>query len=295
VKGRAIKHTIVDIHPHVITDDDTRYPKRPLGGKQSTWSQERPAPVERLIAEMDAAGVDKAAIVQSSTSYGHDNSYLADAVDAHRDRCTGVVSVDACAPDSIERLSHWIDARRMAGLRLFTTGSTMPGQADWLDSAATYPVWEWAGERAVPICVQMRLEAIDRLRSMMDRFPATPVILDHLAFVDSEDGPPYTRATPLFELASYQQLHLKITTNSLWEMEKGAGSPQSFLPQLVHRFGAHRMAWGSNFPASAGSMTELVKLASTAFETAMSSEDVGRVMGGTALRLYPVLGRELAR
>ena len=71
---------IIDIHPHIIADDATRYPLDPLGGKQSGWSQSRPVTTEQMIAAMDKTGVDKAAIVQASTCYGHDNSYVADAV-----------------------------------------------------------------------------------------------------------------------------------------------------------------------------------------------------------------------
>ena len=36
----------------------------------------------QLVAEMDDAGVAKAAIVHSSTTYGNDNSYVADSVAA---------------------------------------------------------------------------------------------------------------------------------------------------------------------------------------------------------------------
>ena len=34
--------TLVDIHPHVISQDDSKYPKAPLGGVQSAWSEQRP-------------------------------------------------------------------------------------------------------------------------------------------------------------------------------------------------------------------------------------------------------------
>ena len=60
-----------------------RYPLNPLGGNQSTWSRDRPTPFEKLVEAMDQAGVAKAAIVQASTAYGHDNSYVADAIAAH--------------------------------------------------------------------------------------------------------------------------------------------------------------------------------------------------------------------
>jgi len=33
----------VDIHPHVISRDDGRYPQAPLFGMQSDWSRERPS------------------------------------------------------------------------------------------------------------------------------------------------------------------------------------------------------------------------------------------------------------
>ena len=58
--------TIVDIHPHIISDDETLYPPAPLFGKRSDWSQERPNTVEALIAAMDEAGVAKAAVVQQA-------------------------------------------------------------------------------------------------------------------------------------------------------------------------------------------------------------------------------------
>ena len=71
---------IIDIHPHVISTDNVRYPLQPLGGNQSTWSRDRPTTYEKMIEAMDQAGVAKSAIVQASTAYGHDNSYVAEAI-----------------------------------------------------------------------------------------------------------------------------------------------------------------------------------------------------------------------
>src|SRR5260370_24703018 len=96
----------IDIHPHIIAADEARYPLAPLGGHQSDWSRTRPVTTEQMIAAMDEAGVDKSAIVQASTCYGHDNSYVADAVAAHPDRFTVVFSVDVPAPDAPERMRY---------------------------------------------------------------------------------------------------------------------------------------------------------------------------------------------
>src|ERR1700722_2879689 len=91
---------IIDIHPHVISTDTERYPNAPLGGHKSDWSRERPVAVEQMIAAMDQAGIAKSALVQASTCYGHDNSYIADAIAAYPNRFTGVFSADVLAADA---------------------------------------------------------------------------------------------------------------------------------------------------------------------------------------------------
>ena len=62
-------------------------------------------------------------------------------------RFTGVYSVDVLAPDAVRRCDHWIGAG-CTGMRLFTTGSTMPGQATWFVDPRTYPAWEHAARPA---------------------------------------------------------------------------------------------------------------------------------------------------
>src|SRR6478736_2060737 len=169
---------IADIHPHVISTDLGRHPLTPLGGVQSTWSRERPVPFEKLISEMDRAGIDKSAIVQASTAYGHDNSYVAEAIAAYPGRFTGVFSVDMLAPDNVEKMKHWL-ARGFSGMRLFTTGSTMPGQATWFDDPRTFPAWQYAADTGTPVCMQMTPQGFPQLRALIERFPKVKIILDH--------------------------------------------------------------------------------------------------------------------
>ena len=72
---------IIDTHPHVISDDIEKYPINPLGGKRSKWSEKKGHnTVESLLENMKEAGVDKAILVHSSTTYGYDCSYVADCV-----------------------------------------------------------------------------------------------------------------------------------------------------------------------------------------------------------------------
>src|SRR3974377_422710 len=100
--------SIIDIHPHVIATDTARFPLAPLGGTQATWSRGGPPPSRRMIAARAGAAVPKSAIVQASTAYGHDNSYVAEAIAAFPRRFTGVFSVDVLAPDAVARMRHWV-------------------------------------------------------------------------------------------------------------------------------------------------------------------------------------------
>ena len=279
--------SIIDIHPHVICPDTARYPLAPLGGTQSTWSRDRPTSYETMIKEMDAAGVTRSAIVQASTAYGHDNSYVAEAIAAYPKRFTGVFSVDVLAPDAVDKMKHWI-GRGFSGMRLFTTGSTMPGQATWFADPSTYPAWEYAGEAGIPVCMQMTPQGFPQLRGLMDRFPKVRIILDHLARPQLTDGPPFAADQPFFDLAKYGQVFLKVTPVNVEPKDWGKATPASFFGAVVKAYGASRIAWGSNFPATAGPLSAILKKAQDAFSFA-STDDRDWIFGKTAQALYPKL------
>jgi len=277
----------IDIHPHVISTDTERYPNAPVGGHKSDWSRERPVSMEQMIAAMDQAGIAKSVLVQASTCYGHDNSYMADAVAAYPNRFTGVFSIDVLAPDAPEKIRHWV-GRRLTGMRLFTAGSTMPNQADWVDAPRSFPAWECAGELGIPVCMQMTVKAIPQLIRMLERFPNVRVILDHLAKPTLSDGPPYTGASDVFRLADYKNLYLKLTPRTVAEAQTGKATHATFFPLLVSKFGASRIAWGSNYPASEGTLLGLLEMTRSALSV-LSAEDRDWILARTALTLYPVL------
>ena len=278
---------IVDTHPHVIAADTHRYPRAPLGGHQSDWSQKRPVDVEQLIAEQTRAGIAKAVVVQASTCYGHDNSYVADSVAAHPTRFTGVFSCDILALDACDMIAHWV-RRGLTGMRLFTTGSTMPGQAAWLDDPRSFPGWRSAEELELPVCLQMTSAGIPQLENVLVRFPGLRVILDHLARPVQDDGPPYAAADGLWKLARFPGVYVKVTERNLVGATAGKATPETFFGQLIAEFGASRVVWGSNFPASERSLPELVALAQDTLGF-LPETDREWIFSRTAATLYPAL------
>jgi predicted TIM-barrel fold metal-dependent hydrolase len=240
-----------------------------------------------MIKEMDNAGVAKSAIVQASTAYGHDNSYVAEAIAAYPKRFTGVFSVDMLAADNVEKMKHWL-SKGFSGMRLFTTGSTMPGQATWFDDPRTFPAWQHAADTGTPVCMQMTPQGFPQLRGLIERFPKVRIILDHLARPQLVDGPPFTADQEFFALARYPNISLKLTPINVEPASWGKATPETFFGALIKAYGANRIAWGSNFPATEGPLKNILGKAQQMFSFA-SAADREWIFGKTALELYPSL------
>lgn len=281
------KPMIIDVHCHVVSPDRAAYPLAPIGGKQSDWSSERPTTPEQLIAAMDEAGVEKAAVVQASTAYGHNSSYLADSIIKFPKRFTGVFSLDPLDPQALTQMDHWV-SRGMTGMRVFTTGSTMPGQQTWLDDERAFPVWEKAGALKLPIAMQMTAEGIPLLLKIVKAFPQTNFLLDHLARPAINDGAPYAKAQSLWDIAVYKNIYLKLTSRTVEHCQQGQSTPEAFMAKVLSTFGAQRVLWGSNFPAHDDTLKNIVN---ETLHVLASLSDVERaqILSGTALDLYPSL------
>ena len=157
-------------------------------------------------------------------------------------------------------------------MRLFSVPTP---QVSWLDDPATFNVWEACQEWGAKVSVCLLPEELPRLGKMLARFPDTAVVLDHCGFADFSDGPPWNAARPLWELAKYQNLYLKVTTNVL----DAAGA----LPAtLVHHFGANRLMWGSDYPQIHDrTYSDLVTLANTAAKV-LTPEEQTHFLADTA-------------
>ena len=277
----------IDIHPHIISDDETRYPPAPLFGKRSDWSQERPSTVESLIAAMDAAGVAKAAVVHSSTTYGFDNSYVVDGCNQYPDRLVAVGSVDMLADDAAATIRGWAD-RGLAGLRIFTGGSTKDFDPSELDNPKSFKAWEMLAELGLPMCIQTGAIGLPQVAMLARKFPGVNIILDHLGRPDVLDGPPYANAASLFEIADIPNIYMKLTPRIFGDVKKDQASAETFFPRVVEAFGAQRMAWGSNFPTSPGTLAEILAVAQAGL-ACLGAEDRAWIFGKTARALYPAL------
>ena len=282
-----MRQVIVDIHPHIVSEDTVRYPITPIGGKRSDWSHERSVTGETLIESMKAAGVDKAAVVHSSTTYGFECQYVAAVVAQYPDRLTGVFSVNVLELDAPKKMKFWYD-QGLTGMRIFSRGSTLKDAWLAIDDRRIFPCYEFAGDNNISIASNVTVDVFSQLENVLKQFPKVSFILDHLGKTDFTDGYPFNAAAPLLRLAKYPNFYLKIATRNFLEANNGKSTSATLFKKLVEEFGANRMAWGSNYPASKGSLSEHVALAKSGL-VSLSQEDQAWVLGKTALHLYPAL------
>jgi L-fuconolactonase len=240
-----------------------------------------------MLQAMHEGGVAQSVLVQASTCYGHDNRYVVACVQDHPRVFAGVFSADFASPDAIERIGHWMQAG-LSGARVFVAGHTTSDASVRLDDPRSFPTWEYLTEQRIPVSVQLRADKLDQLQAVLARCPEAVVLLDHCARPELGDGPPYAKANPLFALARYPHLSLKYTTHNVRESTLGLATQASFAKALADNFGAQRMAWGSNFPASAGSLGALLQDALDA-TASLGTEEQGWIFSRTARTLYPVL------
>src|SRR5207248_2732437 len=140
----------------------------------------------------------------------------------------------------------WIEGRGCRGVRIT--------QADALDEASTFPVWERAQELGIPVDVQMQPRHLEKLPAVLERFPEVPVLIDHAANVNRRLANGTTPAAPpevLLALARFPNLYLKLTNQNIDGAHEAGVAPEAFFGPLVEAFGARRLMWGSDFPATA--------------------------------------------
>jgi L-fuconolactonase len=278
---------IVDAHVHVVAPDESRYPLRP-SGVGSQWFREHPVTADEYAATAAAAGVDRAVLVQAYGAYSSDNSYVLDAVAVAPERFVSVVIVDPEDPEAPANLRRLAAVPGCGGVRLFGIGPMAP---TWFDGAPGRALWEVAAGLDLPVVVTLLAPELRRLRAMLARFPEVLVVLDHCGFPDLRGGPPFRESSPLFDLAAFPALHLKVTSHVL-EAADASAAPRgaaALVERLAAVFGAERLVWGSDYPQTHdrtyGELFELGRASCAGLPV----RDRDRVLGGNALRLWPML------
>jgi predicted TIM-barrel fold metal-dependent hydrolase len=186
----------------------------------------------------------------------------------------------------VDSLLNLLDAMAasapLAGVRLFGVFGEAPV---WLTDSRAGEVWEVARRTGVTIVLTVFASSVPQIADVVAAHPDVPVAIDHSAFADFTEGPPYRAAAPLLELSSLRAVHLKVTPHNLAEAGPDE-DPAQLVDALASAFGAERLAWGSDHPQY-GESTYAEKLTQARRACRnLSAADQAAFLGGTAERLW---------
>ena len=242
-------------------------------------------PIEVLLYQMDANGVDKAVLVQHRGAY--DNSYLLECARRLPGRFAVVALVDMSERDAPSTLEQWA-AQGAVAVRLGPTERS-PGP----DPLA---IWRKASELGLVVSSQGEEEefASDEFRSIVAELPELTVVIEHLAGAVPEAEPPYETYQRALKLAEFPNTYIKI--GGLGEISHrppvlqpkfGFHHTPPLIEMAYEAFGPQRMMWGSDYPPVSGREGYRNALQAVMEHPVIRSpEDKKWVMGKTALKVF---------
>ena len=278
---------IVDTHVHVWEMP----PAAPVGPTAPSFTAvpDEAAPVELLIEEMDACGVDAAVLVQTSWSTW-DNTYVAQAAAARPGRLRSIGLIDPLDARSVPLVREWIDGHSMRGFRFH------PGyypDVEILTAPRTAPllreIEDWEGI----VKVHNRAGAAHQLAAAAGRYPGITWIIDHLMYPQPEmaaDG--WRDYRPVLRLAEHGNVYVTIS-----DVHGRSAEPFPYrdlhgaVERAVDAFGVDRCLWGTGFPGHLRGrhgwppLTDELRLVREGFDWLTAAERAA-ILGGNARRLF---------
>ena len=279
---------VIDIHPHIIATDTRRYPLAPLGGHQSEWSRTRPVTTEQMLEAMDEAGVGQ-------VRHGAGLDLLWPRQFLCRRRCRG-----ASGPLHGGVLGGRAGARRERAHPLL-------GRPEAHGAAAVHHRQHHAGPGLLARRSEVLSGLADRRRSRHPDLSANVAEgisgddPDDRALPEGEDHPRPLRPAGAQRRPALCAGAEPVRPRQISEhppeahpaqfhrnRRTGRRRPRPFSRKLVGAFGAQRLAWGSNYPASEGSLADLLALAKRTL-ACLPQSDQDWIFAKTAQTLYPAL------
>jgi L-fuconolactonase len=246
-------------------------------------------PVESLVHEMDAAGVQHAVLIQIRGQ--HDNTYQEACRRRFPGRFATVVYIDWEQPDAATTLRRLVQ-EGASGLRLRPFSRSLGD-----DPLA---IWRAAADLGIAVsCLGTAAEfTAPAFTALVEALPGLRIVLEHLAGIGSPEptsDPAHHRA--VLDLARYPNLYVKLPgLGEFCERAVPVREPFPFVepvPPLLERFvdayGPGRLMWGSDFPPVAGreGYGNALRLPMARLE-ALPAAAREAVFGGTALAAFPL-------
>ena len=243
---------VVDSHVHAFASLSERFPR----DVHELYPPELEAPAERLLAQMELAGVDRAVLVPLS----HHDDYLADCLRRFPDRFAGI-GLQPPGEPSVDAYRARRDAVGLQGVRLFDLGD--PATAD-IERLPCYPLlaeFAQSGDKLWFYGARAQMELLGRV---LVALPELTVVLNHLGYWPSalsidefgrpRFGHPYSQDNLAAVVALAQFSRAYVLFSGLYAFARRPWPYDDLRPVtagILEAFGPRRMLLATDFPWTA--------------------------------------------
>jgi len=267
----------------------------------TTGGGERRDP-QSLVALMDEVGIDACCVMAAvwervlkpeQRPHNIPNKLVAEALAAAPNRFVGIASADPIADPYVaaDEVAHWIKDGDFRAIKLYPTYA----QFDPRDERCN-PIYEVAQSLDVPIHFHMGWSPVSTAKIEFQRpmlldevglkFPDLKVVICHM-------GWPYWEET-IGVVARHPNFHADLSALGFWSSEK--------LYNIIHDFGCmnsyDRLLYGSENPFTASLHRTIMSINETARKyqwAQIPEEEIAKIMGGNAVRLYKLDPTKIGR
>jgi predicted TIM-barrel fold metal-dependent hydrolase len=234
----------IDAHVHVWTPDLDHYPLAP-GYKKENMSPRSFTP-EELFQHSKPAGVDRINLIQMSF-YGFDNRYMLHMIDQHKGVFVGTAVIDPQGEAPEKEMAEM--ARK--GVRAFRIHPRLSKQppARWLEPPGYARMFAAGAKNNQAMSCLIDPDALPELDRMCQKFPDTPVIIDHLCRIGANGTIADKDVDALCAMARHKRVMVKVGAFYALGKQKAPYTDLGPLIQkVVKAFGAQRCMWESDCP-----------------------------------------------
>ncbi len=262
---------IIEWIHHLFSSDVQRHPWHKHAVYIPDVSHQHADPLADYLQHMDAHGIDRAVLVQPEP-YGDDHSVVLDALKREPDRLRATslfYPKDADAPAKLEALV--MHEPRIVATRFHAHR----GKENYLDSfndAGVRALWAKAAELGLVVELHIGPNYAEDARPLIEAFPETPVLIDHLGEPQFGTIAEYANMLALAELPN---VIMKLSGIKYVAQDAPMFMSAARLTRLIaDTFGPDCLAWGGEPP-------EVIR----AHLSHWPKAEVDRVLGGNLQRL----------
>lgn len=272
----------IDAHVHVWTSNTSDYPLA-AGFRREEMKPAHFEP-ETLLAKARPCGVERIVLIQMSF-YGFDNSYMLDTIAKFPGVFSGVAVID----DNIEKKPAE-EMRRLAklGVRGFRIYPRNRPVDRWLDEQGLQEMWACGADEGLAMCHLINPDSLPVVDRMCERFPATPVVIDHFARVGIDGQIREADVAALCRLARHKNTAVKVS--AFYALGKKTPPYLDLVPmirRLLEAYGPQRLMWATDCPFQVVDQTysDSIELIRDRCDF-LSDEDRASILRGTAERIF---------